>query len=825
MAAHWDTNRVATQPFNAISHPIDPTYDWKPANTTNYVGKSGLYTKDPQARLIDKKVVRFTNDVLKYNAGTAEARVNRFIGHIGKTVQLDQVKPSVRLLGTRRAGEPAKLVAEIRIPRDQSTPWFADPRPEHHARIEFTADNFIMDYKFSDQVDMDGMRESSGGRLDHGQERLVALRFRRNNGQILTSGFNWPFKPAFPANCPPQDELIRIRDSKDWAFIVPWEDSWRLFLRNFGHTFACDDYQKTTADQYRHGEVVQILEQVFDDGRTSWVSSSQISYDNWEDLVLRNGTGVVQDFLPIRQYINKLRDIKVPMQFFRVHPEDNDTFLVSFSMPSIAELGKNAHSFMSVEDSVQIKFHDRPTGYDPATHKPIEDADGWKGVLVERPEFPGHNGTHLARVLRKSFGSVQDDTEVSTADVWSPDADYVVAYVVPEEADRTVKARVNAFNKSDPRKLRVQPKTREEREIEHDGGELIYGPGDDDGETYYDDEESAAPFVKRDVDYHNQQSILVGREVGELWSYDLFDGLSEDMITSFLETCTPLQRAQFRAVAREIPCGLFLVIGPGGTGKSTMIVRVIFILLKRKVVPLVTSSTNVAVNNICRRAEQENDDEEYLFVRLHPEHLEYARIISWRPKKSDVDAKVSVEEEVEELEIAASEKTVELEEADDRILVEQLDAAHLSPSVDGDTTNPPTTELKQTKRAKKYDWNHSVARRVLQSIGLIETTNPKLVALQNKNTWLKEIMLKEREKLTLQEQGFLPRLIQNAIGYVIGSADVIFTTLITSTSKWIRDYREKVGSNITDEGGSVTLPEVLIAWEGDCPLMLVGDDN
>jgi hypothetical protein len=42
--------------------------------------------------------------------------------------------------------------------------------------------------------------------------------------------------------------------------------------------------------------------------------------------------------------------------------------------------------------------------------------------------------------------------------------------------------------------------------------------------------------------------------------------------------------------------------------------------------------TNAAVNNIARRAEAKNEDEEFLYVRIHPESLEHTAIMSYDEK-------------------------------------------------------------------------------------------------------------------------------------------------------------------------------------------------
>ncbi|KAK0118001.1 hypothetical protein ONS95_012312 [Cadophora gregata] len=89
----------------------------------------------------------------------------------------------------------------------------------------------------------------------------------------------------------------------------------------------------------------------------------------------------------------------------------------------------------------------------------------------------------------------------------------MLAYVVPENSQKTIKSRINAFNKSDPRKLQIQPLTWEEHFRQFDEGELIIGLGSDDGEDYYEDDERPEPFVKRQRQNKTQtQSIRKSSE-------------------------------------------------------------------------------------------------------------------------------------------------------------------------------------------------------------------------------------------------------------------------------------------------------------------------
>ncbi|KAG4421840.1 hypothetical protein IFR04_004952 [Cadophora malorum] len=93
----------------------------------------------------------------------------------------------------------------------------------------------------------------------------------------------------------------------------------------------------------------------------------------------------------------------------------------------------------------------------------------------------------------------------------------------------------------------------------------------------------------------------------------------------------------------------------------------------------------------------------------------------------------------------------------------------------------------------------------LQPIGLVKTSNLKLIRVQEKNTLLKELMLKDQAELEQPEKCIIPRLISNAILMVLNEADVVYTTLITSTADWLRAYKKMASMIIVDEADAVTL--------------------
>ena len=66
-------------------------------------------------------------------------------------------------------------------------------------------------------------------------------------------------------------------------------------------------------------------------------------------------------------------------------------------------------------------------------------------------------------------------------------------------------------------------------------------------------------------------------------------------------------------------------------------------------------------------------------------------------------------------------------------------------------------------------------------------------------------MLKDHAELEQPEKCIIPRLINNAILMVLNEADVVYTTLITSTADWLRAYKKKASMIIVDEADAVTL--------------------
>ncbi|KAH7412485.1 hypothetical protein BKA64DRAFT_740297 [Cadophora sp. MPI-SDFR-AT-0126] len=237
---------------------------------------------------------------------------------------------------------------------------------------------------------------------------------------------------------------------------------------------------------------------------------------------------------------------------------------------------KNSSEFISVGDEIELFFRRTRTSH-PVTGRLLPREDPWKGFVCDRVEFPNHTGTHLLRVSRPYFGSVADTTIIPAADEWNKNDQY---------------------SAMDPR---VTDTPAGRRDLGLDEAEMIYGHDDllfnpDDEDALFTEEGCDTPPP---IDFTNQKAVVVGRELSRVWFVDFFEGLSKQQIE----------------VARSVPCGIFPIVGPGGTGKTTVVTVLLVAALERGKKPVVCSTTNAAVTNICKRSRLKNAREQ---LRIEP---------------------------------------------------------------------------------------------------------------------------------------------------------------------------------------------------------------
>lgn len=131
--------------------------------------------------------------------------------------------------------------------------------------------------------------------------------------------------------------------------------------------------------------------------------------------------------------------------------------------------------------------------------------------------------------------------------------------------------------------------------------------------------------------------------------------------------------------------------------------------------------------------------------------------------------------------------------------------------------------LTKKKRAEKMLWNGSVASCVLKVAGVLETKNPKMLAMRENYKFFAKCIQTPRDDHTEDEWKHLKYDSKKCAKEIVRTADFLFATCITAGSKWAREFRHECVVVFLDETGSVTEAEALIVWKGDKPLVIAGD--
>lgn len=500
-------------------------------------------------------------------------------------------------------------------------------------------------------------------------------------------------------------------------------------------------------------------------------------YVSWEDFVIRNAHTVAFEQAFIQDYCNKARSVRVPAQFVQDDAEeDPDSYIVSFVLPNVETMSKKVATFVANLDIVECCFEPRRL-IDPKTKKPCPDVVGWKGIITGNGALRGHTGTHLMKVRRPLF----DKRPIASAKVWSTQIDYTGIYLKLKESDKTSKKQMKALDMLHPTNAMQAAKfdTREDENLRD-----VMEPGPQDsisiGVHMYEDDEIEhpgdvfPPFVPRVLDFTRQKGILLGHDILGMANMDFLGNLSDVEINAHLAACTPTQRLALLQALRNVCCGILVIIGAAGTGKTTVSIVIMLLLLAQEKKGLVASSTNAATNNICRRADLVNRNEQYLFVRLHPEHLEISAVRRY------------------------------------------------------DAVSNPIVGVEPGNGDEKYYGEGSLAMRILQMAGILPTVNNTLVnEIRQHHVQLRSILTTPRSMRTDDQKDELGKCIRYAARHcrhIVARCDILFSTTVTSTSMWARWFVNGVDWTTLDEAGSISLPAALIVWKADIPCILIGDN-
>ena len=492
-------------------------------------------------------------------------------------------------------------------------------------------------------------------------------------------------------------------------------------------------------------------------------------FPNWNELNTRVGFGAVFDHLYIEQYADTLRATAVASHWVRDVPDDAECprqFTVSLNVPS---LGINASTLLKVEDELEILFCPKvdTSQIDPITKEHLKEPQGWEAVVIERDTIH-HTGTLLVKVWRRYDGSIPQQQPIIHYPEWAPWNSYVNVYIKLIESTKTVRKRLNALNSMHPdeefrsakRKTAVDGETF--GEIIHDEVDSEYGAESTTAHDIDPNIPKVPAYIPKKFSFASLRSILLGLNANELSSSNFFGDLSPGQIESLLTGLTDAQKGDLRAILSSVPLNILAMHGCAGAGKTWCMITIIRIMLAQNKKSLVCSSTNAAVNNICNRFAQRDSNEEYVKIRLHPEQFEVAEILRFNPQKP----------------------------------------------IKG------FGSMKKSKRAAKLGWEYSLANTILKVAGVVATTNKKLLLWRRKFELIGEILQTPISERNADDLKLLKSCIKSCAVFVLTEADVIFTTSIASTCKWLRDFLDIVSAIFIDEAGCVTETDTLIPYKG-----------
>lgn len=204
-------------------------------------------------------------------------------------------------------------------------------------------------------------------------------------------------------------------------------------------------------------------------------------------------------------------------------------------------------------------------------------------------------------------------------------------YLKLTECTETVRKRLNALNRMDPELPMEVSGIGSQMLGDETLKKMTIGPGGHEGRDGGDEGDSAAIYVAKLMDYANQRSILLGHDTEKIRHHDFFEHLTQEQIDQLLQSCTPKQREHLQDIARKV-----LVWHPVNPGCSWYRQDQYCAALaenypNQSKTVLMCSSSNAAVNNICRRADAENATGAFLNGRRHPEDEEIAAVIRYDP--------------------------------------------------------------------------------------------------------------------------------------------------------------------------------------------------
>jgi hypothetical protein len=127
---------------------------------------------------------------------------------------------------------------------------------------------------------------------------------------------------------------------------------------------------------------------------------------------------------------------------------------------------------------------------------------------------------------------------------------------------------------------------------------------------------------------------------------------------------------------------------------------------------------------------------------------------------------------------------------------------------------------------KHWQWRLSVAEWTLKLAGLLETSNPAIIALRKDHFYFIQIMQTPWAERDEEMRGNLLKERRWACKAIIAATEGLFCTITRANSKgWGHIYLRKSTVTAIDEGGALTDAELLIPRRAGSPLIICGDSK
>ncbi|KAI9645206.1 hypothetical protein NHQ30_005940 [Ciborinia camelliae] len=323
---------------------------------------------------------------------------------------------------------------------------------------------------------------------------------------------------------------------------------------------------------------------------------SVFTYCGWPDFSIRNFFGTAQETLWIAQYAEMLRNTPIKAQFCGAN--NASIYFMSFLLPSLPIPGG---PLFTLEASVFVHFRKNPTLLIPKSkqaQKEAKEQGGWEGSMIETSRIQ-HPGSHLMLVTRSAEGLPDSDYDVHAA-IWRPNHDptlpsstkLITVYLRLDESFKSVKARVNAISMWAPdHKPPALPLESDEATMTF-SHQTEFDSGMEDIERFTQEEDDSLPSALSTLgytaymppvhDFKLIRELLYGHGLQDHRKAeyrDLTYGLPANVVTSTLARCGADERRP--RILKSCLLGILIVVGPAGTGKTTLTIVLIHLALRK----------------------------------------------------------------------------------------------------------------------------------------------------------------------------------------------------------------------------------------------------